>query len=200
VGITNGFRYFVVTSHKIKPINKNIVFIHGGGFIGEITQQHWLYIKNLIKHTQSRVYVPIYPLTTDKYSSQLDTIHFLVDFYKEITQNDSESFYYIMGDSAGGNFALVLAQQIKIFNLKKPEHLILLSPCVSMENSPEAEKQGINDPILTYNLLKTLTHWQLKDADPKNPLFSPIYGDSKDIGDIHIFIGSREFFLYFVNQ
>jgi acetyl esterase/lipase len=115
-----------------------------------------LYIKALIKETNAIVYLPIYPLTTNKYSSQMDTIKFLTDLYKEVTTNEPQCIYSLMGDSAGGNFALVLAQQIKIYKYLKPKNIILLSPVVSMEITPEINRIAHNDSILSYSLLTTV--------------------------------------------
>ncbi|MDR1991728.1 MAG: alpha/beta hydrolase [Mycoplasmataceae bacterium] len=194
----DGYKYFVLHNSQSKLNKKRILFIHGGAFVGEISSIHWLYIKTLIKKTNAIIYVPIYPLTTDKYSNQIDTNRFLINLWKEITKADDEIFS-IIGDSAGGNFALVLAQQIKLNHLKKPQNIILISPCIALEKRPEVEKIGDSDPILTRKLLETVLNWQLKNEDSKNPLFSPIYGDCKDIGDIYIFMGSKEIFLYFIN-
>lgn len=198
--IINGFKCFIVNSKKKQSNTKRIIYIHGGAYVSEISQIHWIYIKTLIKETNATIYVPIYPLSNNKYSSQLDAIKFLLNLYKEITTSEPACTYTIMGDSAGGNFALILAQQIKINHYPKPKNLILLSPVVSMEFSPEANKIAHNDPILSYNLLMVVMKWQLQNQSPKNPLFSPIYGDNNDIGNIHIFMGQREVFLYHIER
>jgi acetyl esterase/lipase len=112
-----------------------------------------LYIKTLIKETKATIYVPIYPLSNNKYSSQLDTIKFLTKLYQEITTNEPQCTYTLMGDSAGGNFALILAQQIKVNHYHKPKNIILISPVVNMELTPEANKLAHDDPVLSYNLL-----------------------------------------------
>jgi acetyl esterase/lipase len=151
--IVNGFKCFIVCNRKNKASNNRIIYIHGGAYVGEISQIHWIYIKTLITETNAVIYVPIYPLTNNQYSSQLDSIKFLLDLYKNITTNEPQHTYTIMGDSAGGNLSLVLAQQIKINRYLKPKNVILISPVVSMEMSPEANKISHNDPILPYNLL-----------------------------------------------
>jgi acetyl esterase/lipase len=198
--MVNGFKCFVVSDKKVKPSNRRIIYIHGGAFVSEVSQIHWLYIKTLIKETKAIVYVPIYPLSNNKYSSQLDTIEFLLNLYNNITTTEPNCTYSIMGDSAGGNFALILAQQIKIKRYLKPKNLILISPVVNMEMTPEANKIAHNDPVLSYNLLTIVMKWQLQKNSPKNPLFSPVFGENKDIGDIYIFMGEREVFLYHINQ
>jgi acetyl esterase/lipase len=75
----DGYKYFVLHNSQSKLNKKRILFIHGGAFVGEISSIHWLYIKTLIKKTNAIIYVPIYPLTTDKYSNQIDTNRFLIN-------------------------------------------------------------------------------------------------------------------------
>jgi hypothetical protein len=53
-----------------------------------------------------------------------------------------------------------------------------------------------NEIIFTEAFFYTLKDWQLRDADPKNPLYSPFFGDCKNIGNIHIFCASNEFFTF----
>jgi acetyl esterase/lipase len=156
IKIVNGFKCFVVQDKHHEPNDNRIVFIHGGAYVGEISQIHWFYIRNLIKKTNAKIYVPIYPLTTNEYSGQLDSIDFLVNLYKQITENEPNKIYHIFGDSAGGNLGLILAQQIKMNNYKHPQNLILFSPVLSMEDTVTAEVLAKNDPILPYDMLKTL--------------------------------------------
>jgi hypothetical protein len=47
---------------------------------------------------------------------------------------------------------------------------------------------------MTRRFLYTCQEWQLRNNNPKDPLFSPIYGDSKNIGKIYIFSATNEIF------
>jgi acetyl esterase/lipase len=99
-----------------------------------------------------------------------------------------------MGDSAGGNFALILAQQIKIKKLKRPKNIILFSPLLSFYVGEEDSKKIKEDPVLPFHLLKEVNIMQLGKNNPKNPLFSPFFGDNKNIGNIYIYCGQNEVF------
>jgi acetyl esterase/lipase len=46
---------------------------------------------------------------------------------------------------------------------------------------------------LTQGLLYAASKWYIPaDEDPKKPIYSPIYGDFKDIGFITMFMGTHE--------
>jgi hypothetical protein len=62
------------------------------------------------------------------------------------------------------------------------------------------EKEAKSDPILPLELLKTVSQWQLGNHSAKSELFSPIHGDSKNIGNISIFVGEKEFFLIQIKE
>jgi acetyl esterase/lipase len=40
----------------------------------------------------------------------------------------------------------------------------------------------------------------LQKNDPKNPLFSPVFGDSKGIGKIYIFCAENEIFIHQIRE
>jgi hypothetical protein len=45
-----------------------------------------------------------------------------------------------------------------------------------------------------------LREWQLRGVNEKNPLYSPFFGDCKDIGKIYIFCANNEFFSFQAKQ
>jgi acetyl esterase/lipase len=147
-----------------------------------------------VNATNSIAYVPIYPLTSENYSSQMDTNAFLLNLYKEVAHKHPNDEINIMGDSAGGNFALILAQEIKKHGLKKPKNVILLSPVLDFVINESAYKAFKKEEIFTKKFLLTCQSMQLCKNNPKNPLFSPIYGNCKDIGMIHLFVATNEVF------
>jgi acetyl esterase/lipase len=60
-----------------------------------------------------------------------------------------------MGDSAGGNFALILAQQIKKNKLKTVKNVILISPALSFEKTKEVYDDFDDEVIMTRRFLYT---------------------------------------------
>jgi acetyl esterase/lipase len=152
----DGFDY-VVMKHKTHNTNNKVMYIHGGAFIFQISTLHFLQIAEIINKTYTTFYIPIYPLTTDTYSSQFNTLDFLLKLYEIIcNESDKKTSISIMGDSAGGNFALICAQLIKKNKLRICDNIVLLSPFLSYVYDKKYEEILNKDPVLTPMLLNTV--------------------------------------------
>jgi acetyl esterase/lipase len=92
-----------------------------------------MFIDRLIKSTGATVYVPIYPLVKKGTSAYKQNISLLVKTYKEVTKSFKKNIT-IMGDSAGGNLAYVLAQHIKQEGLITPKNIIGISPAINLSD------------------------------------------------------------------
>jgi acetyl esterase/lipase len=77
-----------------------------------------------------------------------------------------------MGDSAGGNFALIVAQQAKKQKIRTADNVVLICPCISMimPNASLLDKYLKNEVILTKDFLNAVLKWQLKNGNTKDPL------------------------------
>jgi acetyl esterase/lipase len=124
------------------------MYIHGGGFINEITKIHYKFIYRLIKETGATVYVPIYPLARKDFSNIEPSLTMFIEIYKIMIAKYSK--ISLMGDSAGGSFVLALAQMIKKQQLKIPNEVIAISPCVKAckTSIDETKKYANNDAYL----------------------------------------------------
>jgi acetyl esterase/lipase len=151
----NGFSYVVITP-KTDASNKKVIYIHGGGFVMEITPVHYDFITHLSKTTGATFYVPIYPVCTKNYSSCLDTKNFICDLYRSILATTDSQNITIMGDSAGGTITLMIGQQLKLANVPAPKNLILISPAVDLSISYDEMKNLVDsEPILPLDLVQT---------------------------------------------
>ena len=98
-----------------------------------------------------------------------------------------------MGDSAGGGFALALAQRMKRDEVPQPTKIILLSPWLDITlKNPEIEKIDSIDPFLSVAGLRKAGLSYAGNSDPENFMLSPVYGPLEQLGRISIFIGSRD--------
>jgi acetyl esterase/lipase len=91
-----GYCYYV-----IKPLKgdskKHILYIHGGGFVYEITSLHWVFLGKLIDALGCTITIPIYPLAPiHKFQEVFDMI---VPIYEQIILNSKVEDIVIMGDS-----------------------------------------------------------------------------------------------------
>lgn len=187
---------YVIKCEKTESVNKAFMYIHGGAFISQITKLHWTTIRKLIKDTKSVAYVPIYRLSNPWYSSCKDDVDFLIETYKEMLKNFKPEDISIIGDSAGATLSIVLCQQLKLLKLPRPKNIIALSPALDLSDSfDDINEKSNKNEVLNKPMLAFAHKWYIKVGDnPRDPIYSPMYGDSKDIGFITIFIGQNECF------
>ena len=169
--------------------SKAIIYMHGGAYIGEINYQHLLYCRMLSRKLGAYVIAPVYPLAPNHKSMEcFDVIEAL---YKKLLERHENLI--IMGDSAGGGFALSFCQYLKTVELPQPDKIIAFSPWVdiSMSNPPYDNE---NDPILGEIGLREVGRSWAGDLDVKDYRVSPLYGDNKGLADALIFAGTNEIF------
>lgn len=79
-------------------IDYTILYVHGGSYLGELTQEHWDFCKKIAKDTSAAVVIPDYPLAP-KYDYQ-DVFSMMIPFYQELIQKINIEHLIVMGDSA----------------------------------------------------------------------------------------------------
>jgi acetyl esterase/lipase len=105
----------------------------------------------------------------------------------------------VVGDSAGGNLALVLlsiasAQARK--GGKGPVGAVAISPVTDLTLTGESyETRAEADPYFTKSQAAGLVASYLGHADPKDPLASPLYGDLSGLPPIRVHVGDDEVLL-----
>ncbi|MCS7205699.1 MAG: alpha/beta hydrolase [Leptospiraceae bacterium] len=177
---------FVFNPQKEEKISILILVLHGGAFLRSFYLFHWLMIKKLQKISSAIIYAPDYP-TVPHYKYK-EIIAFCKNFYDYLKTNEKDII--IIGDSAGGNLALVLLQ--KLSKDEMPKKVILFSPWVdlSMEN-PKIENIESKDFILTRNGLM-MAGKLYSENNPKNPEVSPLYHPYDFLPEIHLFMGTHD--------
>ncbi|MBX8943404.1 alpha/beta hydrolase fold domain-containing protein [Lysinibacillus sp. K60] len=169
-----------------------ILYIHGGAWTNQPLNLHWLFMDKMAQALNAKVIAPIYPKVP--HFNYQDTYPKMLSFYKEILASiESSNQLTIIGDSAGGNIALGLIQQLKRDNLPQPQDIILLSACVDMSlENPLIQEYEENDPMLASEGMEVITKIWAANKALKDPLISPIYGDFQGISKITHFIGTHE--------
>ena len=99
----------------------------------------------------------------------------------------------VMGDSAGGNLALVLTLMLRDARRQLPRRLVLFSPWTDMTFSGESftERAG-DDPSLTADYMLATRDAYAPGADWTDPLLSPLFGDVSGFPPVMIQAGSNE--------
>ena len=170
-----------------------LFYIHGGYYVKQMNERHTAMINRVVNATGALAVMPIYPLAP--FYTVEDSYETMLNLYEQVSRDNPDSKITLMGDSAGGGYALVLSEGLAERGLMQPDELILLSPWVdiTMEN-PEIENYLSVDPMLTMTMAK-LSGEAWKGALPADDWHvSPINGDLSELKNVTIFVGDREFF------
>ena len=184
---------FYFNEDCLKTNDTVLLYIPGGGYLNAPLKYHWKIINRLSLEAECAVIMPLY-LKVPNYTCE-ESYEAMVSFYKDIATRDGINHIVIAGDSSGGGMSLVLSQLIrdKYPKLLQPEELILIAPWmdVSMENEQINEYEPV-DPMLDIYGTKEIGRLWAGEKDVHDPLVSPIYGTFENLGNISIFIGTRD--------
>lgn len=180
--------YYLNEQEKPRDV---IFYLHGGSYIDQPVNWHYRFINKLANNTNAVVIMPLYPLAPNH--TYLKAYEVVTKLYLDVLYKYQESNIILMGDSAGGGFALGLAQYLNTLNIAQPDRLILISPWVdiSMTNPEISEFEG-NDPMLQKEVLDVCASSWAGNEDLKHWMLSPIYGDLSVLDNVSIFVGTRE--------
>lgn len=171
-----------------------IFFLHGGGFVANITKYDWVFLNKLIQHTGLGIVVPDYPLVPA--TNYTEVFGMVAPAYEQLLQEVGGPNVTLMGFSAGGGMAFSLAQYARNHQLPSPAQIILLSPLLdgTLQNpeipvidkyDPYIDVEGFAKAISIYAANTPLSHYMI----------SPIYGELEGLAPIHLFAGTHEVLL-----
>ncbi|EFQ82927.1 hydrolase, alpha/beta domain protein [Aeromicrobium marinum DSM 15272] len=162
-----------------------LVYLHGGAFVHGMAPQHWMLVAHLAEHTGLDVHVVRYGLAP---THGIDDAHTLL---AELATTLRDRRLHVLGDSAGGNLALLLAQ----FH---GEHLTiagmtLLAPWldVSLAN-PEVDAVEPTDPWLSRAGMHPIAERWAGPHARDSARVSPLFGDLSDLPPTLVMVGSRD--------
>ena len=187
-----GRKVFIIKKYKETDSDSIILYLHGGSYMAELKQEHWLFFEGLLQDTNATLVVPDYPLTP-KYNYK-DVFTMMEPCYEKILENEQDKTWIVMGDSAGGGLALALLEKMGEKGRKMPDALFLLSPWLdtSMENQKIDEVQS-KDPMLSKPALKLAGEQYGRDIKEEDTyLVDPLYGPLQNLCPIVVFTGTAD--------
>jgi len=106
----------------------------------------------------------------------------------------------VVGDSAGGGLALVMAAQMaqaaRELVALRPVAVCVMSPWTDLALSGDSiESRAKHDPLLSRDALEVARQLYLGQADSKDPRVSPMYGDLMGLPPILLHVGEDEILL-----
>jgi len=170
--------------HTLRPLvaspgAKTILYLHGGGFIHDFAKQHWSYMTSLVEGTGATVIAPQYPLAPQH--TWRDSYTPLLELGRDVD--------VVMGDSAGGNMALLIAQGLTEVGIQRDA--ILISPLIdlTLSSAKTAEYDAVDPWLASDGILHAGAAWA-GDDDPQE--VSAMFGSFEGLGRVLVFTGTRD--------
>ena len=187
----NGRNVFTLEPKNKNDTGKNILYLHGGAYVQRFNRFHWDFLADLVKRTHCTITAPDYPLAP-AYTYK-ESFGMVAELYRRLLETKAPDDLIMMGDSAGGGFALALAQKMKNESTDQPAQIILLSPWLDITlANPDIKEIGPKDPFLRKESLQQAGKLYAGDTNRDYYLLSPINGPLEGLGKISVFAGSNE--------
>ena len=160
---------------KQNKTNKQVLLLQSGAYVFSFVDSHWNLINVLITEFGCTVIAPDYPLAPTH--TYLDAFKFIDPVYNKLISENDPNDIIVIGDSAGGGFALGLAQKLKQENTPQPSHLILISPWLDINfTNPEIAELENNDPTLSTEAMTMAAKSYTRGGDINSYMVAPMYG------------------------
>lgn len=155
---------------------RRILYLHGGAYVFEITSFHWRLIAEMAQRLNARITVPVYPIAPEHRFEEM--FGMVMETYRRILAESPAGEIVFMGDSAGGNMAVVLTMMAAEEGLAGPDLHVLISPGLDMTlENPDIAQAARLDPWLDIEGgLEAIRHYA-PHMDRADWRISPIKGD-----------------------
>lgn len=194
----------------VKPAGEKpkrlIYIIHGGAYIAGLTD---LYRKSAKRYSKAGggaevAFLDYRVAPAHYYPAALDDA--LEGWELLLKKGYEEKDITVIGDSAGGNLTLALMLKLKELGKALPGKAVVMSPWADMTASGESYLNNFNRDVMfggKNELSKDMVETFLKspifsyfgDADRKNPLVSPVFGDYSGFPKTLFTVGGDEILL-----
>ena len=182
----------VLTIRPVKLLSeKTVLFLHGGAYVQNISKLHWHLVGQLIRETGCTFVVPDCPLAPAY--TYADAFRVVEPHIMRLYGSCDPKNVIFMGDSAGGGFALALAQKMKMEQAALPGQLILISPWLDFNlKNPQIPAVESNDLILEAKGLLQATRSYAGETDGSQFQLSPINGLLEGLPLISLLTGTHD--------
>lgn len=168
-----------------------ILYLHGGGYMACSPKTHRP-ITAAYALRGIKIFTPDYRLAPEHpFPAALEDA--LATYKGLLATGIAPAKLAISGDSAGGGLTLALLLAIKAEGLPMPSSALVFSPWTDLAITGATIQTNLTrDCLLHGNTMKDGASFYLGNADPQNPLASPLYGDLAGLPPLFITVGEAE--------
>ncbi len=182
-----GSPVYTVTPSRQPPL-RDVVYVHGGGWVHEIAPQHWALIAQLAAEARATVTVPIYRLLPDGNARQAHDL--VLDVARRVI--DRRGRVQLAGDSAGGQIALSVAQTLRDQGVPSLR-TVLVSPALDLGfSNPRILQVQPSDPWLGRDGGRVLGRLWADGLSIDDPVVSPLAGSFHGLGPMLVHTGTHD--------
>ncbi len=172
---------------------RSVVHLHGGAYVRPADDRHWRLVTRVAEGLGATAVLPAYPLAPE--FTFEDSFDQMVGLLEEVAAESPDGFT-LMGDSAGGGYALALAQALRDRGVAQPDRLVLIAPWVDLTGSvPGTLEAADRDPWLSYPHLSVYAAFWAGTDDPAvlaDPRLSPLHGELAGLPPTLMLCGTRD--------
>jgi acetyl esterase/lipase len=169
-----------------------ILYLHGGGYVIGSCNTH----RPLASHLAARSGLPLlvvdYRLGPEhRYPAAVGDA--LAAYAWLRAHGFGRGGIVVAGDSAGGGLTLATLLALRDRGLPLPALGVAISPWTDLTLSGDSMvSMADRDPMVKREGLQRMADWYLGDADPRDPLVSPLFGDPTGLPPLLIHVGEVE--------
>ena len=174
-----------------QPSDITLLYLHGGGYFGCSAESHRPITVGFALQG-FRVYAPDYRLAPEnQFPAAVEDA--TAAYRALLAQGCPAERIVAAGDSAGGGLALSLLLTLRASSTALPAAAALFSPWTDLAATGESIRTNASRCAM-FNGPDTgpSARYYLGDADPRNPLASPFYGDHSGLPPLLIHVGADE--------
>jgi acetyl esterase/lipase len=168
-----------------------MLYLHGGGYFGCSAETHRAITAGFALQGFC-VYAPDYRLAPEHpFPAAVEDV---AAVYRALLDSGiPPDRLVVAGDSAGGGLALSLLLTLRASRTPLPAAAALFSPWTDLAATGDSVRTNTHRCALFHGeAIAPTARWYLGDADPKNPLASPLYADLAGLPPLLIHVGDDE--------
>lgn len=172
-----------------------ILYLHGGGYVMGSINTHRAMISRISRAAKARALALDYRLAPENpFPAAVEDA--TAAYRWLLAQGYKPNKIAIAGDSAGGGLTLATLLKLRDDKAELPACAIPISAWTDMEGTGASVKtRAAADPMVGSSSLSGMAKHYVGNADPKNPLLSPLHGDYKGIPPLLMQVGDAEILL-----
>jgi len=168
-----------------------LLYLHGGGYFGCSAETHRPVTVSFALHG-FRVFAPNYRLGPEnRFPAAVDDA--TTCYRGLLAGGHSPQSIVVAGDSAGGGLAVSLMLVLRAAGVPLPAAAALFSPWTDLAATGESIRTNASRCALFHGPdIAPSARYYLGDADPRNPLASPLYADLSGLRPMLIHVSADE--------